>query len=430
MHLNGVDKKTLALVTAVSAACVVAFSAIAVLLYFILGGGSEKAEKKVPLAVHTEEMNGVWIASVINIDFPSSPDLSAAELRSELDDIVRTTAKAGLDTIFFQVRPSADSLYRSEIFPVSVYLSEDGELRLDCLEYLIDSAKKEGIRVHAWINPLRAMVSGSVEDLCDGHPAKENPEWTVKYTDGITWFDCGIPEVRELVAEGVYEIVSNYDVAGVVFDDYFYPYPKYGTDEDGNQVICEFDDSETYAKYGTKFDDIGDWRRDNVNKMVELCYNSVKQADENVLFGVAPFGIWKNGDGGESGSATRGLQSCYDIYCDTVAWVKGGYVDYVAPQIYWSAEESAASYTAICDWWADRLSGSGVGYYICHAAYRYSPDEYSVWSSPQGIMTSQVEYALEKENYLGSIFYGYDAIRNNSNGIADEISRLYSDKNE
>lgn len=318
-----------------------------------------------------DEFAGVWIASVFNIDFPSKADLSKDELKAELDAIVRDAEEAGLNTIFFQVRPEADALYDSEIFPVSRYMSSTGELRFDALEYIIYAAHKKGIAVHAWVNPLRVSSSPNVtlESLSEDHPARKNPDWVVKYADGKMYFDAGIPEVRELVVKGVQEIVDNYNVDGIVFDDYFYPYPAYNT-VSGSSEVVPFDDADTYAKYGGE-KSLENWRRENINSMVKAVHTAVKDERERCLFGVSPFGIWKNGYGDESGSLTRGSESYSMLYCDTVAWIKGGYVDYVAPQIYWSKDESAAPYNALCDWWNMIVDGTGVRLLVSHGAYRY-----------------------------------------------------------
>ncbi len=423
MRLKNNDKKTLVVVSSVAIAFVLVFVAITAVLVFVLSRDEDEPETA-PEKTEISEMNGVWIASISNIDFPSRPDLSKSELMAELDAIVETVADAGLDTIFFQVRPSSDALYKSEIFPVSRYLSGEGKLTLDCLEYIIEAAEKKDIKVHAWINPLRVAVGGTTDDLKDGNPAKDNPRWCVKYSDGKIYYDCGIPEVRELIAEGVREIVENYDVAGIVFDDYFYPYPYYETDDAGNRVVAAFSDSDTFNEYGTDYDDIGDWRRDNVNSLVKLCYETVKNADKNCIFGVSPFGIWKNGYGDESGSATRGSQSYFDIYCDSVKWAQEGYVDYLAPQLYWTADNTAASYTALTAWWSAVLAETDVPLLISHAAYRYSE-----WEEPSGIMLSQVENAKTYEVYKGSIYYGYEEISKNTFGITDELKKLYSADN-
>lgn len=424
VRMNSRDKKALLTVAAIVVAFVLVFVGVFFIVKLIAGKDSEEPEvnEKKDISIDFKEMNGVWIASVSNIDFPSRTDLSKEELKREIEAIVDTVSAAGLDTVFFQVRPSSDALYASDIFPVSRYLSTDGTLTLDCLDYMIKCAKKESIAVHAWVNPLRVAVGGETDDLSKNNPARKNPDLAVKYADGKIYYDCGLPEVRELVADGVLEIVENYDVAGIVFDDYFYPYPYYETDEEGNRVVSAFADSDTFNEYGTKHDDIGDWRRDNVNKLVKLCYEKIKEEDKGCIFGVSPFGIWKNGYGDESGSATSGAQSYYDIYCDTVAWAEGGYVDYIAPQLYWTAESSAASYTALTNWWAFALGGTGVPLLVSHAAYRYSE-----WESPSGIMTSQVENARTYDCYRGSIYYGYEEIAANSFGIADELRKMYKD---
>ena len=162
------------------------------------------------------EVRGVWIASVWNLDYPSRTDLSADELRAELDEILEVCAENGLNTLFFQVRPAADALYESDLFPVSAALSTSGELTFDPLRYLVNTARPRNIRVYAWVTPLRATLTGTdPEALPDGHPAKEHPEWTVAYADGKLYFNAGLPEVRQLVADGVREIVTRYDVDGV-----------------------------------------------------------------------------------------------------------------------------------------------------------------------------------------------------------------------
>ena len=177
------------------------------------------------------EVRGVWIASVYNIDYPSRADLSAEELKSEIDSILDTCEKNKLNTIFFQVRPSCDALYDSDIFPVSGSISTEGKLVFDPLEYIVREAHQRNIFIHAWVNPLRVtMNTHDISSLDDKSPAKLHPDWTVAYDDGKLYLNAGMPEVRELVADGVREIVSKYDVDGIVFDDNFYPYPVYGDD--------------------------------------------------------------------------------------------------------------------------------------------------------------------------------------------------------
>lgn len=219
----------------------------------------------------------MWIASVLNLNFPSEPGLDAAALAKELDDIIATCEENNLNAIYFQVRPTADALYRSTLFPTSYYLTgEQGKVLsggFDPLAYLLEQAHARNIRVHAWVNPLR-VTSGSaskpqtdVTALAENHPARLHPDWVIPYADGKLYFDAGLPEVRQYVIDGVAEIVQNYDVDGVIFDDYFYPYPTTQT-VDGKSVTVAFDDDATYAKYSRGIADKGDWRRDNINHIV------------------------------------------------------------------------------------------------------------------------------------------------------------------
>lgn len=290
----------------------------------------------------------------------------------------------------------------------------------DPLEYLIRAAHAAGIAVHAWINPVR-ISSGSAANpnqdlsrLAPENPARLHPEYVVNYGGGM-YYDLGLPEVRELIADGVREIVENYAVDGVVFDDYFYPYPQAG-------VSNAFDDTVSYERYGNDRE-IGAFRRTNVNALVSLCYRTVKKANADVLFGVSPFGIWQNASEDARGSATAGLNAYTAIYCDATAWADGGYVDYIAPQLYWTGTNAAASYDVLCAWWAERLRGTSCRFVVSHGAYRY--DE---WPSPAGEMTRQVSLAAKYENYYGSVFYGYDEIYRNLHGITDELRAMYGGK--
>ncbi len=369
------------------------------------------------------EVRGVYIATVYNIDFPTRSNLSADALRAELNDILNTVENAGLNTIYFQVRPVSDALYDSAIFPVSTALSTNGRLTFDPLAYLVEEGHRRNLSVHAWINPLRASLGSAKKPatdpslLQDGSPAKEHPEWTVAYADGRLYYNPALPEVRELIAAGVREIIESYSVDGILFDDYFYPYPV--TDENG--ITAAFDDSASYALYGDGRS-LADFRRESVNEMIRLVYDTVKDVSDDVQFGVAPFGIWQNDNGTNGGSATRGLESYKTIYCDPIAWAKGGYIDYLAPQIYWRFSTSVAPFDELVRWWNLALDGTGVDLLVSHAAYNYEE-----WASPFGEMTEQIKFAREKITYRGSIFYGYDEIRTNLHAITDELIEVYAE---
>ncbi|MBR3423136.1 MAG: family 10 glycosylhydrolase, partial [Clostridia bacterium] len=341
------------------------------------------------------EIRGVWIASVYNIDFPSAPDLSPGELKAELDAILDNCTAWGLNTVFFQVRPSCDALYKSDIFPPSRFLTTTGEIALDPLSYLLEEAHRREIFVYAWVNPLRITTAYTAEPTL---PAGITDEMTVLYDDKLV-LNAGVPAARDLVADGVREIVAKYDVDGVVFDDYFYPYPV----NDGAGARIPFDDAAAYEKYGNGTE-LADFRRSSVNALVKACYDAVKYTDPDCRFGVSPFGVWRNSE--ESGGAgTLGFEAYDELYCDAKAWVSGGYVDFLCPQIYWQRSSASTPYETLVRWWNGALGAGDADLLIAHAAYRYEEGD---WDDPAGEMKAQVEFARSQMAYRGSVFYGYD----------------------
>lgn len=361
------------------------------------------------------EIRAMWIATVANINFPSSPGLDEAALKGEIDDILTTLIENSMNTVIFQVRPSSDAFYTSDIFPSSEYLCgiQGVTPPFDVLEYLVEEAHKLDIAVCAWVNPLRVSTQmnsskGEAECLHSTNPAYINPQYCVSYGSGL-YYDPGIPEVRSLVASGVKEIAENYSVDAIVFDDYFYPYP-----EDG----IEYDDSASYAKYGgTK--ERGDWRRQNINMLIEESYNAVKSASKSCLFGISPFGIWQNDNGSNGGSQTKGLSAYSAIYCDAKAWIAGGYIDFISPQLYWNFASEAAPFAELCDWWDNTLKGTDIPLIVSHGAYRTEE-----WNDPNEI-GAQIEYARTKPSYIGSAMYGYSAIKANACGVSDCLKEVY-----
>jgi len=315
----------------------------------------------------------------------------------------------------------ADALYNSAIFPTSKFLAGiqgypvDGGL--DPLAYLIGQAHAAGIAVYAWVNPFRVQNgSTDVSTLAPSNPARLHPDWTVPYADGNLYFNPGIPEVRQLVTDGVAEIAQNYAVDGITFDDYFYPYPVSG---------ATFDDAAQYKQYGGSFSNVGDWRRDNVNQTVQSCYNAIKAINPNCQFGIAPFGIWNNQSASTKGSATNGLSSYSAIYADSLAWIDGGYVDFICPEIYWAFSTSVAPYDVLVRWWsmrvdeAEALSGKQIALYIANAAYKvndFGSDE----------LCQQVQYGRAYANVMGNVMYGYQNLVNNDQSLADKLTALYS----
>jgi len=414
------------IITLIALFCVIALTLISCGKDFDVSNPPLENDISAPLTNHIinpdSEVRGVWIASVYNIDYPSKNALSAGELRGEIDHILDVCERNNINTVFFQVRPTCDALYKSDIFPVSSFLSQNGELVFDPLEYIVNEAHKRNIFVHAWVNPLRVtMNSHDIESLPKGSPVRENPEWAVPYADGKLYLNAALPEVRKLVADGVYEIADRYDVDGVVFDDYFYPYPVKGADG----KTADFDDAEEFKRFGEGYDTVGDWRRDNINKLIKASYDAVHKADPDCVFGVSPFAVWQNDDGENGGSATTNMEAYDSLYCDALAWINGGYVDYISPQIYWKFTNTAAPFDVVARWWNAQLAGTDVKLYISHASYRYEDGE---WDNPEGELSEQISFSRSLKAYRGSILYGFDELKKNTNGAADETSSSFADE--
>ena len=354
------------------------------------------SDKRTPV---TEEIRGVWVATVYRIDFPSGSKLSSKQLKNEVRELVDSLAEYGFNAVYFQVRPTSDALYKSDIFPSSHWITgeqgADFPDDFDILEYLVEYAHSKDVAVHAWINPYRVTNSASMK-LSKNNPASLHPEWTFEI-NGLKYYNPGLPEVTELIVSGVSEIVENYDVDGIIFDDYFYP----GEDELHNSDPSKDIDYRTYLEYGRDFDDIGDWRRDNINKMIECTFERIKAVDKDCLFGVAPAGIWNNkSDEFPNGSDTGGRQAYQQIFCDALAWANGKYVDYISPQIYWSTENKTAPFKTLALWWQEALKDSQTKLIISYNVYSLDPSQTKI----------QVDFARQTDNYYGYIFYNYNNI--------------------
>lgn len=365
----------------------------------------------------SEEMRGVWVSSVYNLDYPSSPTTDPDKLKAEADEILDNCVKWGLNAVFLQVRPSGDALYKSDLFPWSKYLTGSvgtaPQYGFDPLEYWVEAAHKRGLELHAWINPYRITRGKDTEwnSLPSTHPAKMNPDWVVKYSDGNYYFNPGIPEVRDLVTRGAVEIVQNYDVDGLHMDDYFYP----GTD---------FNDAATYQKYGSSFSNIADFRRDSVNQLVAQLDTAVHNIDPDIQFGISPSGIWANKSTDPRGSNTNGSEHYVSSYADSLYWIENGLVDYIIPQIYWEIGHKLADFATLADWWNDAVAGSDVHLYIGMGAYRCADNPTGVWTTTDPLFDS-LAYLENKNNVGGCVFFRYGSIPAVS-GMADRLTNWYS----
>ncbi|MBB2943823.1 uncharacterized lipoprotein YddW (UPF0748 family) [Actinoplanes lutulentus] len=368
----------------------------------------------VPVRAPARELRGMWLTTVYNIDFPSKPGLSQAQVKAEYLKWLDLAEAQNHNAIFVHVRPSGDAFWPSAYAPWSNWLTGklDGtDPGWDPMAFMIDEAHARNLEFHGWFNPYRgtqpAPGGGAGTDLtklAPNHPLLQHPEWRISYPtgkNGRLYFDPGVPEARRFVEDAMLEAVEKYDLDGVHFDDFFYPYPEAGQD---------FPDNASFAKHGGG-KSRADWRRDNVNTLVREMHERLAALKPWVKFGISPFGIWRNG--GE-GSDTSGLESYDAIYADTRKWVREGWLDYIVPQLYWTIGFDKADYAKTLPWWVKTVKGTGVQLYIGMADYRVG--EKGDWSDPAELdrqmalndkygVQGQVHYSAKKvkANRLGSV---------------------------
>lgn len=303
------------------------------------------------------EFRATWIASVTNIDWPASTGRSVETLKQNLTDLLDNIKDAGLNAAFFQVRPECDALYKSNIEPWSHWITGSQGTApagdFDPLKFAIEEAHKRGIELHAWLNPYRARQS-STYTRAASHVTNTRPEWILKFGN-LYILNPGLPEVRSYNVSVVEDIITRYDVDGIHFDDYFYPYPPDNmTASTANNAL----DDKAFASDSRGFTDKNDWRRDNVNIQMKAISDKIKALKPNVKFGISPFGIWKNG----VPSGITGMDAYSAIYADPMAWLKQNTVDYLIPQLYWRIGGNQ-DYNKLMPWWADSTKKYNLHYY-------------------------------------------------------------------
>jgi len=362
------------------------------------------------------EFRGAWVASVGNIDWPSDRGLPAQQQRAELVAILDRAVALKLNAILLQVRPASDALYASSLEPWSEYLSgEQGrgpQPHYDPLEFAVAEAHRRGIELHAWFNPFRAQhVSG--RSSAPSHITRTRPQLVRTYGK-LLWLDPGEAAVHEHVTRVVLDVVNRYDVDGVHLDDYFYPYPE----KNSAGAWMKFPDDSTFRRYAGAGGKLAhaDWRRENVNVFVYRLYSAVKAAKPWVKVGISPFGIWRNG----VPEGTRGLDAYEALYADSRRWLAGGWLDYCAPQLYWTIDSEGQSFAALLKWWSGQ-----------------NPQHRHLWPglSTSGIGTNrraqeildQVRVTRAQAGAGGEIHWSIKPLMQNRDSIADRLAKeLYS----
>ncbi|NED94718.1 family 10 glycosylhydrolase [Phytoactinopolyspora alkaliphila] len=364
-------------------------------------------------ATPKSQFRAMWISSVYNIDWPSRTGLSANAQRAELRSWLDLAEQRNMNAVVVQIRPTADAFWPSSYEPWSQWLtgSPGGNPGYDPLQFMVDEAHSRDIEFHAWFNPYRVATHTNRNNLAASHPVRQNPGWAFAY-NGQLYYNPGIPAVRDFVQDAMMDAVTRYDIDGVHFDDYFYPYPASGQ---------QIPDQTTYQQYGAGFSNIGDWRRNNVDLLIQEMSQRISSAKEHVKFGVSPFGIWRNSSTDPRGSATSGLQSYDAIYADTRKWVTEGWLDYVTPQIYWEIGHSAANYSVLVPWWSDLVSGTDVQLYVGQGAYKIGDG--GAWNS-SAELSNHLTLNRDHPEVKGDVYFSAKDIRADRLGA---ITRLAGD---
>ena len=362
------------------------------------------------------EFRAVWIATVENIDWPSKKGLTTDQQKGEFIRLLDMHKRNGMNAVIMQIRPVADAFYPSRFEPWSEYLTGTQGLPptpyYDPLQFMIDETHKRGMEFHAWMNPYRAVFNVNRSSVAPSHITRLFPQWFVTY-GSTKYFDPGIREVREHVTRVVRDLVERYDLDAIHFDDYFYPYHIPGK---------EFPDDSSYAKYGNGTDR-GDWRRSNVDTIIRMLGETIKSSNPRVKFGISPFGVWRNSSKDPRGSASKaGVTNYDDLYADILLWLQKGWIDYVAPQLYWETTHKYVGFNMLLNWWANNTYGKQL--YIGHGIYRALESRTGSWKNRNEI-PSQIKAVRANPNVQGSIYFSSATFARNPNGWCDSMRNNY-----
>ena len=361
------------------------------------------------------EFRGVWVATVDNIDWPSKGNYFSDSQKTEFIKLLDMHQRNGMNAMIVQIRPATDAFYPSQYEPWSEFLTgKQGQPPIpyyDPLEFMITETHKRGMEFHAWMNPYRAVFNIATSSIAANHITKIYPDWFLTYGDK-KYFDPGNKEVQQYVTNVVKDVVSRYAVDAIHFDDYFYPYRIAGK---------QFPDDVKFQQYGKGMNK-DDWRRSNVDSIILMLSNAIKKENPKCQFGISPFGVWRNQDKDPvNGSKTNGAQTNYDdLYADILLWLKNGWIDYVAPQLYWEFGHKVAPYEILLDWWSKHTYGRNC--YIGLGIYRANSN--TAWKDITQL-PRQIEALRNTPNIQGMIFFSSKSFNNNPNGWSDSLRLDY-----
>lgn len=357
------------------------------------------------------EFRGVWIQAV-NGQFKG---MSTEQMKRYLTNQLNVLQDAGINAVIFQVRPEGDVLYASQLEPWSRFLTGKQGVApsplWDPMQFMIEECHERGMEFHAWINPYRIKTSLKHE-LAPGHIYYQHPEWFVTYGNQL-YFDPALPESRRYITKIVSDIVSRYDIDAIHMDDYFYPYPITGV---------EFPDSVSFARYKGNYTNKKDWRRNNVNMLIQQLHQTIRGLKPWVKFGISPFGIYRNESSDPLGSKTRGLQNYDDLYADVLLWAAQGWIDYSIPQIYWQIGHPAADYETLVKWWARHTENRllFIGQSVDNTVQHADPQHPNIHQLPRKMMLQRSYQSIG-----GSCQWYASAIVDNRGNYRDVLKQEY-----
>jgi uncharacterized lipoprotein YddW (UPF0748 family) len=373
-----------------------------------------------PAPAVAREFRAAWVATVANIDWPSKPGLSTWDQQRELLAILDRAAALNLNAIVLQVRPGFDAFFASPYEPWSQFLSgrqgRAPEPPWDPLAFAVEQAHKRGLELHAWFNPYRAAYT---KDSLPArtHVSQTNPNLVRQY-GRFLWMDPGDPEVRRRSVRAIVDVAKRYDVDGVHIDDYFYPYPE--NDAAGKKI--DFPDAVTYARYekagGTLAKD--DWRRDNVDKLVEALYKGVHAVKPSMKVGVSPFGFWRPGNPPQ----IKGFDAYAEIYADSKKWLERGWLDYLAPQLYWPIKPPDQSFPVLLDWW---LAQNTKHRHIWPGLATYRVAETSTRHIPGREIVDEIDTTRTRGGDVGHIHYNMSALMKDADSVDEKLAVSYAE---
>ncbi len=354
------------------------------------------------------EFRAAWLPTIYRNDYKG---LSAIEGKNLLRKRVELLHKLGFNALIFQVRPEFDAFYRSDIEPWSRFLSgkqgvaPQGEW--DPLSFLVEECHRNGMELHAWINPYRGAANASLP-LAHKHLAKRRPYWFVRYDNQLI-LNPGIPQARKYLCKVVKDIVLRYDIDAIHLDDYFYPYPKKGH---------RFNDELSFQLYGIPAhympNEKAEWRRDNVSRLIRDLKQTLNETKPWVRLGISPFGIYRNKKSDLKGSKTSGLQCYDDLFADVLLWEKNGWVDYIVPQVYWNFGHSVADYKELTKWWSKHIKHHDTHLYIGQHIRRTM----NAGQLEQKLLLSQ-------KKTQGNVYWPAEDVLQNVSGVSDSLKKVY-----